>query len=148
MPCAIGCVAVLSPDNAPILIRKIADENQDFEFDTIIFCAIDRFVPQPAQRKTTIRSADRLIGPFQASDGPSRFQVWGYKTSLGYKIIVLSIAQPAIPDHAVRTFCEKVRDAVFDRLMDPFYQPFSAMDSPAILDRILRDAEAITIPSA
>jgi hypothetical protein len=96
-----------------------------------------------------MRSSDRLIGPFASSETQPRFQVWGYRLSLGYKIVVLSLfVQPPVPEHSIRAFCEKVRDAVFDRVMDPFYQPFAAMDSPGIIARISRDADAIPLPSA
>jgi hypothetical protein len=145
MRSAIGCVAVLGPDNAPLLIRKIADEHQDFEFDTIIFCAIDSF-GQPMGANAPRKSMGRLIGPFPSADGQTRFQVWGYKASLGYKIIVL--AQPPVAEIVIRGFCERVRDAVFDRITDPFYEPFSPMDAPAILSRISRDAEGIVVPTA
>jgi hypothetical protein len=113
----------------------------------IIFCALDAFDQQAGQRKSTIRGTDRFFGPIQPAEGQrDRFQVWGYRANLGYKIVVLTIAQPPVSESAVRGLCEKVKDGLFDRVLDPFYRPFSPLDSPALLAKVNKEADAIQQP--
>jgi hypothetical protein len=126
----IACISVIGPDNNPLVIQKYCKETQDLEIDTWLFCSLDYFDGQVV-RKTA--KPERFLGNIQTSD---RFQVWGYKAGLGYKIIILTFHMALLQDLGVRTLCEKVRDILFDSLMDPFYVPFSMIDSAAVLRKI------------
>jgi hypothetical protein len=140
----IGCVAVLGPDNSPILVYKPMSENQDFEMDTIVFCSLDHFESQAQQRRGTLRPSDRLIGPLPLTE--SRFQTWGYRASLGYKIVVLALGAVGLTDAPIRQLCDRVKDALFDCVMDPFYVPFSSIESEPTLQRVKDSVAAVPPP--
>jgi hypothetical protein len=141
---AIGCVEILGPDNSPILIYKAMNESQDFEMDTIVFCSLDHFEGHAQQRRATLRASDRLIGPLPLPE--SRFQTWGYRASLGYKIVVLALAAVGLTDAPIRQLCDRVKDALFDCIMDPFYAPFSSIESEPTLQKIKESADAVPLP--
>ncbi|KAK8841174.1 hypothetical protein M9Y10_027374 [Tritrichomonas musculus] len=142
----IACVSIIGPDNNPILIKKYCEESQNQEIDTLLFCSLDYFEqPQnPGPKKQSKSSSDRFLGNIQTSD---RFQIWGYKASLGYKIIILTAHVTSIPEASMRTICEKVRDVLFDSLMDPFYQPFALIESPRVISKINEIAQSLPAPS-
>jgi hypothetical protein len=127
----IACIAVIGPDNNPLIIQKYCEETQELEIDTCLFCSLDYFDGQP-MRKTSSK-LDRFLGSIQTSD---RFQIWGYRAALGYKIIILTFHTTSLQDTTIRTLCEKTKDVLFDALMDPFYAPFSIIESPAVIAKI------------
>jgi hypothetical protein len=141
---AIGCVAVLGPDNSPILIYKPMSEMQDFEMDTILFCSLDHFEHQATQRRGTLRPSDRVIGPLPLAE--SRFQTWGYRATLGYKIVVLALTSVNLAESVIRQLCDRVKDALFDSVMDPFYAPFSSIESEATLQKVKDGIAAVPLP--
>lgn len=144
----VACVAVIGPDDNPLLFRKYCDENHEFEIDSLIFCALDHF-DGPAgggQRAATTRGAvGSFIGNISMSD---RFQIWGYRAALKYKIIVLTFHLMSIEESSIRAMCENVRDIMFDAITDPFYIPFSMMEQPHIRQKIDNAAEAIRLAAA
>jgi hypothetical protein len=107
--------------------------------DTLLFCSLDHFEVQASARKST-KPPDRFPGALQGSD---RFQIWGYRASLGYKIVILTSRMPTFLDSAVRRICEEVRDILFDALLDPFYIPFSMIESEAIIAKITAAGAAL-----
>ncbi|OHT17690.1 hypothetical protein TRFO_00999 [Tritrichomonas foetus] len=141
----IACIAIIGPDNNPILIEKYCEESQNQEIDTLLFCSLDYFdQPQNAGPKKPLKnSSDRFLGNIQTSD---RFQIWGYKSSLGYKIIILTVHIVSIPENSMRGVCERVKDVLFDSLMDPFYQPFSLIESPKVIAHIKDIALSLQVP--
>jgi hypothetical protein len=128
----VACIGIIGPDNNPLLIQNNCKEAQSFEIDTLLFCSLDHFEVQASAKKSS-KPPDRFLGALQGSD---RFQIWGYRASLGYKIIVLTSRMPTFLDSAVRRLCEEVRDILFDALLDPFYLPFSMIESETIIGKI------------
>jgi hypothetical protein len=137
----IACIAVIGPDNNPLLIQKYCEETQELEIDTWLFCSLDYFDSQVARKPPT--KPERFLGNIQTSD---RFQIWGYKAGLGYKVIILTFHTAKPQDSAVKALCEKVRDSLFDSIMDPFYLPFSMIESPAVLSKITELGRSIIAP--
>lgn len=143
----IACISIIGPDNNPILIEKYCEESQNQEIDTLLFCSLDYFEqPQNTGSKKPIKNTnDRFLGNIQTSD---RFQIWGYRASLGYKIIILTVHITSIPDNAMKSICEKVRDVLFDSLMDPFYQPFALIESSRVISKITEISQSLQSASA
>lgn len=143
----IACISIIGPDNNPILIEKYCEESQNQEIDTLLFCSLDYFEqPQNTGSKKPIKNTnDRFLGNIQTSD---RFQIWGYRASLGYKIIILTVHIISIPDNAMKSICEKVRDVLFDSLMDPFYQPFALIESSRVISKITEISQSLQSASA
>jgi hypothetical protein len=128
----VACIAIIGPDNAPLLIHKSIPERQDFEFDTLLFCSLDYFDNQTQTRRPPTRFPDRFLGTIQTAE---RFLIWGYKAPMGYRIIVLtSIVQNQ--DSVVKGICEKVKDVLLEAVLDPFYAPFSIIESPIAKEKI------------
>lgn len=142
-PLQVACIAVIGPDSNPILIEKFCDEKKEHEIDTILFCALD-FFDQPNQRKS-LKSSDRYLGNMQTSD---RFQTWGYRCGLGYKIIVLTFHIVNSQDNVMRGLCERVKDVLFSALTNPFYEPFSMIDSPIAVAKIAEIAKSLQTAAA
>jgi hypothetical protein len=140
----IACVAVLAPDNSPILVKKYWDEVDDLVIDTLLFCSLDYFDAQMQQRKATGKAVDRFIGNLPPSD--SRLQTWGYRANLGYKIVVLTPATANAPESLIRGLCEKLKEMLFDCIMDPFYVPFSTIEAKAALQKVADAVQAVVIP--
>ena len=138
----IACISIIGPDNNPILIEKYCEESQSQEIDTLLFCSLDYFDQPSNPAKRTLKSGDRFLGNIQTSD---RFQIWGYRASLGYKIIVLTVHVITIPDSQMKSICEKVKDVLFDSLMDPFYQPFALIESPKVISKITEIAKSLQV---
>jgi hypothetical protein len=128
-PTYVACIGIIGPDNNPLLIQKNCQEAQDLEIDTLLFCCLDYFEVQGGGHKST-KPPDRFLGNIQTSD---RFQIWGYRASLGYKIIILTSHTATFSDGVVRRLCEDVKDILFDAILDPFYIPFSVIESEAVL---------------
>ena len=143
----IACISIIGPDNNPILIEKYCEESQNQEIDTLLFCSLDYFEqPQNTGSKKPIKNTnDRFLGNIQTSD---RFQIWGYRASLGYKIIILTVHITSIPDNTMKSICEKVRDVLFDSLMDPFYQPFALIESSRVISKITEISQSLQSASA
>ena len=134
----VACIAVVGPDNNPILIRKYCDEQQEMELDSLLFCSLDHFDPQSNQKKSG--SKERFFS-ISTSD---RFQIWGYRAALQYKIIVLTLNGANIQDAAMKSICEKTRDVLFDAIMDPFYSPFAMIEAGDVVKRIDDIAATLT----
>jgi hypothetical protein len=113
-----------------MLIRKFADEMQEFEIDLIAFASLDHF-DGSASRKGGRRLG--FMGPIAMSDV---FQVWGYGAMLGYEVILLTQFGVHFAEGKVGGVCYRIRDVLFDAVTDPFYEPFSAIDSPRAVARI------------
>jgi hypothetical protein len=143
-PCYVACVGIIGPDNNPMLIQKTCPENEELEIDTLLFCCLDFFDPPGAARKPSSKSSDRFLGNIQTSD---RFQIWGYRAGLGYKIVILTLHIVSFQDSAIRPLCEAVRDILFDAVMDPFYVPFAVIDAPGVMDRILAVTQSLRPPT-
>jgi hypothetical protein len=138
----VGCIAVIGPDNSPLLVHKAIPEKQDFEFDTLLFCSLDCFENQTQTRRPPNRNPDRFLGTIQSAE---RFLIWGYKAVMGYRILVLtSIMQNQ--ESVVRGICEKVKDVLLETVLDPFYAPFSIIESAIAKEKIA--SLAATPPSA
>jgi hypothetical protein len=129
---SVACVGIIGPDNNPLLIQKSSPESQHVEIDTLLFCSLDYFDSPPVGKKVP-KTIDRFLGNIQTSD---RFQIWGYRAPLGYKIIVLTWHTATFPDLAVRRLCEEIKDVLFDALLDPFYVPFSVLESEGVIAKI------------
>jgi hypothetical protein len=141
---AVACVAVLSPDNSPILVKKYCDDVDDLVIDTHLFCSLDYFDAQMQQRKTTGKAVDRFIGNLPPSE--NRLQTWGYRANLAYKIVVLTLATTNVPETAIRGLCEKLKEILFDCIMDPFYVPFSTINTKSALQRVADAVQAVALP--
>ncbi|KAH0793440.1 trafficking protein particle complex subunit 2-like protein [Histomonas meleagridis] len=137
----VACVAIIGPDGNPLLIEKKCEEKQEHEIDSLLFCSLD-FFDQPTQRKIP-KLSDRYLGNIQTSE---RFQIWGYKAGLGYKIIVLTFHVVNLQDNFMKSVCEKIKDVLFDAILDPFYTPFSMIESPSALSRINEIAATVQAP--
>ena len=122
----IACVAIIGPDCNPLLVRRYTSEKQEQEIDTLLFCTLDYF-----DQKS--KSPPGFLGNLQTSD---RFQIWGYRTNLSYKIVVFSFHNANVKEDEMRTLCEKVKKILSQIFMDPFYQPFSPIKSQRICEQI------------
>ena len=142
VPPSVCYIAIIGPDNNPIYTQKYCSEKQKLEMDTILFCSLDYF-DQQVSKKTVMKSNDSFLGCIQTTD---RFQIWGYKTGLKYKIIVLTSHIASLSDNFMQSFCDQIKDALFNAIMDPFYTPFSVLDSPRFQERI--QALIKTVPSS
>ena len=122
----IACVAIIGPDNNPIFVRRYTSEKQEQEIDTLLFCSLDYF-----DQKSKTQAG--FIGNLQTSD---RFQIWGYRTNLSYKIVILSFHNSNVKDDEMKNLCEKIKKLLFGVFMDPVYQPFSPIKSQKILEQV------------
>jgi hypothetical protein len=138
----VGCIAIIGPDNSPLLIHKAVPEKQDFEFDTLLFCSLDYFENQTQTRRPAARPGDRFLGTIQSAE---RYLIWGYKAVMGYRIIVLTAIMQN-QDTVVRGICEKVKDVLLETILDPFYSPFSIIESAIAKEKVA--SLAATPPSA
>lgn len=133
----VACVAIIGPDDNPILIRKYCHESQEMELDALLFCALDYFVPQAKAKERgkdkDRKNDDRFLGNINTSD---RYQTWGYKAALRYKIIVVTVHLNSVQDGPIKQLCERLSDALFDAIMDPFYQPFVMIEAPNVLAKV------------
>ena len=134
----VACIAIVGPDNNPILIRKYK-EAQDMELDSLLFCSLDYFDTQNNQKKSG--SKERFLGSINTSD---KFQIWGYRAALQYKIIVLTGHLASTQDGQMKAICEKTRDVLFDAIMDPFYTPFAIIEASGIIPKIDQIAQTLT----
>jgi hypothetical protein len=125
-------VGIIGPDNNPLLIKKTCHEAQSLEIDTLLFCCLDYFEMQAPSRRAS-KPPERFLGNIQTSD---RFQIWGYRANLGYKIIILTTHTASFQESAVRRLCESVKDILFDAILDPFYVPFSVIESEGVMSKI------------
>jgi hypothetical protein len=139
----VACVGIIGPDNNPLLIQKSCAEGQHVEIDTLLFCSLDYF-EAPSAGKKAPKAVDRFLGNIQTSD---RFQIWGYRAPLGYKIVVLTWHTATFPDVAVRRLCEEIKDVLFDALLDPFYVPFAAIESAGVVAKIAAASAALRAPA-
>lgn len=139
----IACISIIGPDNKPLLIEKYCQENDELEIDTLLFCSLDYFeqINQP-NRKPALKANERFLGNIQTSD---RFQIWGYKAGLGYKIVILTSSQSSVQEVVMKSLCEKIKDILIDSFMDPFYQPFAMIESEAVIQKIGDVAKNITV---
>jgi len=129
----VACVAVVGPDGTPLLVRKYCDEVQDLEIDALLFCSLDHFDPPVSGTPKKAARPDGFLGNVNTSD---RFQIWGYRAPLRYKIIILTYHCSSVQESPMRALCEKVRDILFDALMDPFYTPFAMIDAAHATRRV------------
>ena len=121
----IACVSIMSPDNNPIFIQKYGNEIEELEMDSLIFCSLDFFETKVGHKSTS--KNDSYLGNIQNSD---QFQVWGFKPGLNYKIIILTYhTQAIIPYQTMISTFKKIQDLLFNAFMNPFYVPFSLLDS-------------------
>lgn len=135
----VACIAIVGPDNNPILIRKYCEEKHEMELDSQLFCSLDHFETQKHAPKTS-----GFLGTISTDE---RFQIWGYRASLKYKIIVLTGHLANQQEGDVKKLCEKVKDALFDAFMDPFYAPFSMLESKEVVTKIDELAKSIPEPN-
>jgi hypothetical protein len=143
----VQCIAVIGPDNTPILVQKYCEENQEFEIDTLLFCSLDYFDRQLPQARPMPRlsGGSNFLGNVQTSD---RFQIWGYRAPLSYKIVILTSHLSNPQDGPVKALCENVKTVLFDCMMDPFYTPFSVIEARNVLARINLLAERFQVTAA
>ena len=125
--CSI-CIAVFGPDNSPLFIEKGDNDSNSLNIEAMLFSAL--YQSPPTQSKST-----DFLGCIQKIE---QYQIWGYQGSLKYKILIITKEIPGaiMPPLKMRDFCEKVRDCVFDAILDPFYLPFSPFNSPHFKSKI------------
>lgn len=128
----IACVAAIGPDNNPILLRRYCIEKRDQEIDTLLFCSLDYF-DNAGDAESKTKATNQWLGNLQTSD---RFQIWGYKTNLNYKIVIFTFHNLPIKDEDMKALSEKIKKIIFSAFMDPFYQPFSVIKSESIFKQI------------
>jgi len=122
----IACISVIGPDYNPIILQRYCSEKQEQEIETLLFCSLDYFDSKG-------KGYAGFIGNILTSD---RFQVWGYKTNLRYKIVVLTFHYSNLRDDHMKSICEKIKSILFSAFMDPFYLPFTPIKSPLINQKI------------
>lgn len=139
----VACIAIVGPDNNPILIRKYCEEKHEMELDSQLFCSLDHFEATPATQKRGVKT-DRFLGTISTDE---RFQIWGYRASLRYKIIILTGHLANQQEAQIKLLCEKVKDTLFDAFMDPFYAPFSMLESKDVIAKIDEIAKSLPEPN-
>lgn len=128
----IACVAAIGPDNNPILLKSYCIEKRSQEIDTLLFCSLDYF-ENSIDSDPKSKSTNQWLGNLQTSD---RFQIWGYKTNLNYKIVVFTFHNVPANNEDMKALCEKIKKIIFSAFMDPFYQPFTVIKSESIYKQI------------
>lgn len=137
----IECIAVMSPDNNPIFLQKYYPGIQDFDMYTLIFCSLDYFESKVVHKPIT--KNDCFLGNIQTSDN---FQIWGYKSGLNYKIIIVTTRTLAQMDQLMLQTFEKIQTFLFDAFMNPFYSPFSLLDSTNFKDKVQEIVSQFKMP--
>ena len=125
----ISCVSIIGPDDSLLFIRKYPVDSYNFEIDSIVFCSLDYI----SQDKRTSKK-ERFIGQLQMPD--QKYNVWGYKTALGYKIIILTNPIPNPSESTIKSISEKIKDVLFVQFTNPFYKPFSPINSVNFTNKI------------
>jgi hypothetical protein len=138
----VKLIGIMAPDNAPILIHKQVSDRPDLELETFLCCSLDSFEAMPQNRRATVRNPDRFLGTIQTVE---QYLLWGYKAILGYRIVVITANLPS-QESVVKLLCDKVKDALFESILDPFYVPFSSLESGLVKGRIA-DLAASTQPN-
>ena len=116
----IVCVAVFGPDNSPLFIEKRLDDSNSLKLESLLYSALFQTRPPTKQND--------FSGCIQKAD---QYQIWGYQASLKYRLLIITkeVQGALMPPSRVKDFCEKVRDCVFDAILNPFYSPFSPFTS-------------------
>ena len=122
----ISCLTIIGPDNNPLLLQKYCNEKQDLEIETLLFCSLD-YIDQKKDKDSF------FLGKLQTTD---RFQIWGYKTNLKYKIVILTSHSSKLKEEEIENIFEKIKLVLFGCFMDPFYIPFSVIKSPKVIEKI------------
>ena len=139
----LTCVVVIGPDRSPIFIHKTkVAESQ--ETDILLFDAIAQF--QKAPKKQVIKSSDRLTKDLVQSQ---KTNVSSYRANLKYTILVFCPSNLNIIEKTLMQFFETVSNCLFSAISDPFYQPFSYINSISFKNSILKASlDVKTVPSA
>lgn len=125
----IVCAAITGPDDSLLFIDKYAPDQTELEMDSVIFVSLDYFTTTGKASKK-----EKFYGQLQIPD--QKYSVWGYRTNFGYKIIILTNFIQNTNDSIIRNICDKIRDAMFLQICNPFYQPFSPITSSLFLSKV------------
>lgn len=128
-PFSAVCTAITGPDDSLLFIEIYTDDRQEMELESIVFCSLDYFSQMQGRGRN-----QRFLGLLPMPD--SRYNVWGYKAALGYKIHLLTTPVQAPPENAIKQVCERIKDALFEAISNPFYKEFSPFRNEAIKTKI------------
>lgn len=143
----IQCLSIIGPDNSLLYIKKYAtgndsNDDNDLEMDLIIFSSLD-FMPQG---KTFGQIKKERFSGFINQTQSDKYNCYGYKAPLGYKIIVLLLNVQNQPNQSnIQTLCDKVKEELFHSFWNPFYSPFSPITSPNLIERIDKLVRSINV---
>lgn len=132
----IQCLSIIGPDNSLLYIKKYLsgsdlNDETDLEMDLAVYSALE-FMPQ-AKTFSQFKRFFGLINP-NLND---KYNCYGYKAPLGYKIVVLILNVQNQPNQSnILNLCEKVKEELFHSFRNPFYTPFSPITSPSLTDHI------------
>lgn len=121
-----ACVCIIGPDNAPVFMHGYTPEDCPNEFETVAYISLDFFdLPSNARQD--------FLPDIQAS---SRFRTWGYRAQLGYKVVVMTYHTSNVDETRIREFCGQISTILTAGFMDPFYTPFTPLNSEKVLKNI------------
>mmetsp|Transcript_13202 Transcript_13202/g.32052 ORF Transcript_13202/g.32052 Transcript_13202/m.32052 type:complete len:146 (+) Transcript_13202:259-696(+) len=128
----IACIAVISKENAPVLLRVYEEGADETKFHYICYGAIDLFEEREVARG---RNADMFLGQLFPVEG---YDVLGYVTNTGvrFALVVGAQSQHAPDPPLVKAFFKKLQALYIDCVSNPFYKPGQPIVS-ASLDRDL-----------
>lgn len=145
----IQCLSIIGPDNSLLYMKKYVSGNDlndetDLEMDITIFSSLE-FMPQG---KTFGQIKKERFSGFinQSQNQSEKYNCYGYKAPLGYKIIVLLLNVQNQPNQSnIQTLCDKVKEELFHSFWNPFYSPFSPITSPSFIEKIDKLVKSINV---
>ena len=155
-----ACISIIAPDGSPIYIRKyqppttqstsnnmpltpqISNNSDDLQVESVIFDSLQqiRKFKLLSVNRSQQQSIPQIITVPSSSDD---YYVFACPTSLKYLIIILTFKQFAPVDITIKRCAVSVSEQLFQRINDPFYQPFSNLDNSAAFNKIMDESAAI-----
>ena len=129
-PSGVACVSIIGPDDSLMFIDKYTSSNT-LDLDYLVFCSLDHF---PVSKAHKAGKGEKVVVEIPLNH--QEYCVWGYRSSLKYRIIIVSQITFVGIDASLRSYFEKIKDYLFEALTNPFYNPFSPIRSTIFQNRI------------